>query len=1190
MDEKKLKGQLEDAFSELSTPVADIPTSEVDDERWLEIEDRYDQPEGTYERMLSRVVESVSDAIMIADRSGTIQFVNPAFETVTGYSATEALGKTADILQRDHHDEAFYQQMWDTAKSGGVWQGELTNRHRDGSQYISEWTIAPIFDAQGEVVQLACVQRSIADQKVTEKTDVELDALVKTLEDRNIQLQTASEVSRAAGTLLDLDELIQQVVDLVCERFDLYYAGIFLADGTGKWAMLMAGTGEPGHQMVTQGHKLEIGGDSMIGWCIANQEARIALDVGEEAIRFANPLLPETRSEMALPLISRGQSIGAMTVQSTEEAAFSSQDISILQTMADQVANAIENARLFEETRQRSEELVTLNLIASAISRSLDLQQMLETALDAILASMDLDSGLISLYDQAADSLYLAAHRELPEQMVSKFQSDGLGGTLCELVFDTGDSLYLNDIREGTPVDVSGLIQLGLLTYAGVPVRYRGKAVGTFCFFNRTIRDLPNEQIALLEAAGQQLGVGVENTQLFQQTRLRAEEQTVLNELGQALTAQLDQQQILDEAYRGSSRLMDTANFSIGLYDPERHEISFAFDVTESAIDQEIETMSADEGITGYVVRNREPLLIPEDLTGRLEELGIGMVGEPAASWIGVPLIAGDRVLGAISAQSYSTPNAWGEHDLELLTAIANHVAIALNNATLFDQVQQAAVKTRERVKELNLLNEIGHKIDEAPQIPEFLQWVAERIPSAMQHPSVCLAAISYEDVVYGFQEAIELPSQMVGGLRIGDELIGKVVVAHTEETDFVNEESALLGDIVRRISGYIENQRHLHEIQALARREQSLRELTNLITASEDLIEGLPDIVGQIRDLVPTNGAALNSYTQGEMEYTSYSISSKGVGGGLPSEQTQMPINGSGLEWVMDNNQPWLGDDLEREQLFFEDEHLLAHGVRSRLILPIQVGDQIVGALDLSSPHPDIFTEEHVSTLLPVVDQMALALERTRLLEETRTALAEVEATYRRFLRGEWDQIIGDDPHRSWGYMQSPAGLTPSNDLWTPEIEQAVSSGKLVTLTGTTEQSTSRTALAVPIRLRGETIGVLDFYDEGEGERFWSEDDIALVEALADQVALALENARLFEQTERRAQRDRLATTLTGKIHAAGDVQSILSTAAEELGRVLGVSRTVIRLAGEPEESPPLDTSIAPLADTASKPGPERD
>jgi PAS domain S-box-containing protein len=180
------------------------------------------------------------------------------------------------------------------------------------------------------------------------------------LDRRALQLQAAADVSRATGSILDPDELIHQVVELTRERFGLYYVGLYLVDqtdGSGKWAVLRAGTGETGRQMVAHGRRIEVGGDSMVGWCIANRQSRLEEDVSEESARLKNPLLTATRSKLALPLISRGQAIGAMTIQSAQPDAFADDDITTLQTMADQLANAIENARLFSELKRAQEAL-----------------------------------------------------------------------------------------------------------------------------------------------------------------------------------------------------------------------------------------------------------------------------------------------------------------------------------------------------------------------------------------------------------------------------------------------------------------------------------------------------------------------------------------------------------------------------------------------------------------------------------------------------------------------------------------------------------------------------------------------------------------------------------------------------------------------------------------------------------------
>lgn len=180
----------------------------------------------------------------------------------------------------------------------------------------------------------------------------ELEQYAAILEKRTQHLLTGARVSRAATSILDPSELSQQAVDMVCQRFALYYVSLFLVDESGKWAILRAGTGEAGQQMLKSGHRLRIGNTSMIGWCIANRKARIALDVGKEAVRFDNPLLPSTRSELALPLISRGEVIGALGIQSDKEAAFSEEDIVSFQAMSDQLANAIRNAQLYDQLQR----------------------------------------------------------------------------------------------------------------------------------------------------------------------------------------------------------------------------------------------------------------------------------------------------------------------------------------------------------------------------------------------------------------------------------------------------------------------------------------------------------------------------------------------------------------------------------------------------------------------------------------------------------------------------------------------------------------------------------------------------------------------------------------------------------------------------------------------------------------------
>jgi GAF domain-containing protein len=181
------------------------------------------------------------------------------------------------------------------------------------------------------------------------------------LERRLVQIRTAAEISRALGSVLDPQDLLQQVVDLIKDRFSLYYVGAFLLDERGEWAILKAGTGEAGQSMISRGHRLAVGGASMIGWTTFNRKARIALDVGQEAVRFSNPFLPQTRSELALPIISGAKALGALSVQSVEASAFDEDDILVLQGIADSLATALENARLFQQSQASLDEIQTLH-------------------------------------------------------------------------------------------------------------------------------------------------------------------------------------------------------------------------------------------------------------------------------------------------------------------------------------------------------------------------------------------------------------------------------------------------------------------------------------------------------------------------------------------------------------------------------------------------------------------------------------------------------------------------------------------------------------------------------------------------------------------------------------------------------------------------------------------------------------
>jgi PAS domain S-box-containing protein len=360
------------------------------------------------EERFALAVRGSQDGIWDWDIRNDSLYWSPRLKELLGYADDELdidFAKFGSLMHPDdkeHVGEAIQAHLLDRAP----YDVEERLRAKSGEYRWFRARGQAVWDEAGQPLRMSGTITDITESK---QAAAERERLLQDLVQRSNQLQTAAEVSRAATGILDPGDLIQQVVDLVQARFGLYYVGLFLVDRAGewtdepgRWAVLRAGSGGAGQQMLSAGHKLEIGGESMIGWCVANQKARIALDVGEEAVRFDNPYLPDTRSEMALPLIARGQAVGAMTVQSREQAAFSDEDIAVLQTMADQVANAIENARLLEETRRVAERERLVGDITARMRETLDMDTVLKTAIREMGDTLGLARVEVRLMDESA--------------------------------------------------------------------------------------------------------------------------------------------------------------------------------------------------------------------------------------------------------------------------------------------------------------------------------------------------------------------------------------------------------------------------------------------------------------------------------------------------------------------------------------------------------------------------------------------------------------------------------------------------------------------------------------------------------------------------------------------------------------------------------------------------------------------
>ena len=269
---------------------------------------------------------------------------NEAAEHIFGYTREEALGRHAAGLIVPEEVRDLVNQVWqDLLTQKGGTRSTNDNFTKDGRIITCEWYNAPLVDANGNVLGVASL---VAD--ITERVRAEAE-----IQKRASELQTVAEVGTAAATILEPDRLLSQVVELTKSNFGLYHAHIYLIDELGESLVLAAGAGEAGKQMLAQGWKIAAdSATSLVARAFRTRAGVIVNDVRAAPDFLPNPLLPETRAELAVPLIVGERVLGVLDVQSDQVDHFTREDVAIQTTLAGQIATAIENARLFQESRQ----------------------------------------------------------------------------------------------------------------------------------------------------------------------------------------------------------------------------------------------------------------------------------------------------------------------------------------------------------------------------------------------------------------------------------------------------------------------------------------------------------------------------------------------------------------------------------------------------------------------------------------------------------------------------------------------------------------------------------------------------------------------------------------------------------------------------------------------------------------------
>ena len=867
---------------------------------------------------------------------------------------------------------------------------------------------------------------------------------------RNAELAVINEIGTALAEQLDFDAIVDLVGDRIRSIFEVATGTIALYDE--QTQMIRAQ-----YQMDTTGRHDPAGwklGPGLASEVITTRRP-LRLNTGAEAMAY-NPVLTGAADEeswLGVPILASDRVLGVISLERLEPYGFSESDERLLSTIAVSLGVALENARLFDETKrllgeteQRNAELALVNEIGAALAKQLDFDAIVElvgTRLVEIFPAQARDL-FVALYDRRTQMIDVPFQIDQGQRLPERFEFP-FGQGLTSRVIETRRPLRLGTIEEQTR---HGAILGGGATetasWLGVPIPAGDEVIGIIGFGVDRENAYTEADERLVATVASSMGVALENARLFGETKRllaetdeRAKELAVVNSVQEGLAQQLDMQAMYELVGDKIQEIFDAQVVDIGTYNLVDQTVEYWYGIERGV--RFPNTAIPIQGFGQLVLETRAPMVV-NDVPAWFAERGmeqVAIVGEPARSVLFAPLIVAGEVRGRISLQNIDRTDAFGEAEVRLLTTLASSLAVALENARLFDETKRLLTEADERAAELAIINSVQGGLAAKLDMQSMYDLVGDKIQEIFDAQVVDIGILNADRDLVHYPYTIERgqrfpdePQSAGEGIRglvlrqrdpvlvnrgmrawmadrglemvitgeepkagvwvplvIGDEARGVISLQNLDHEDaFSDADVRLLTTLATSLSVALENARLFDETKRLlTEADQRAAELATVNDIGQAVarqldLTGLINLVGdQIRDVFQADIAyvALLDPDADAIEFQYY------VEDGEHEPQAPLP-RGRGLSWrIIESREPLL---LNRE------EHFAAVGTRgvgtlarSYLGVPIIAGDDAIGVLSVQSTQEEgRFGDADKRLLATIAANVATAIENARLYEET--------------------------------------------------------------------------------------------------------------------------------------------------------------------------------------------------------------
>ncbi len=547
---------------------------------------------------------------------------------------------------------------------------------------------------------------------------------------RAAQLQIAAEIARDTSGTLDLDELLAKAVNLVRERFGFYHASVFLLDESGRYGIVKESTGEAGKQLKARQHRLAVGSASIIGQTLASGQPVVVNDVRKSDIHHYNPLLPDTRAELGIPLKIGEEVIGALDVQSDTVNAFTEEDVRVLHILADQLAIAVVNARLFAETQKHLAQHRLLHQITAAAAAATTVEEAIQNTIESLHATRP-DEG-VSLLVPAEDqpnTLRIAAWAGYGTTQADQIRAIRIpfGEAVTGRVAATQQPIIINDTST-LPDYVA--ITPGMRSELAVPLVYRGELLGVLDLESPRPNHYDEHDREMMLTLASSLAAIFANIRLLEQVRRHSNELALLYEVTATASSHVDLDTLLNQLAIKLQESLDLLHCGVVLFNPDGRTgtlVASASAPDAPGSDMLGTQLPLDNPLTQEVIRTKKPTWCRDIETDpRVADIRHLLRQRGAKQIVVLPLLARDKVIGTLGMDITQPDREFTDADLRLLEQIARQIATSVEVARLFRQAVRAAERER-------MVTYITTKMRATNDPQEILQTAVEELRRALK-------------------------------------------------------------------------------------------------------------------------------------------------------------------------------------------------------------------------------------------------------------------------------------------------------------------------------------------------------------------------------------------------------------------------------------------------------------------------